>query len=187
MERGERALASENNKKYIEQVKVDFAQLKEEYPFATLVIVPTVEISPAIITVTAANKNLIEMMLANQSDFQGEYSRDLRIIVPFDYQENGCYIYGGRWIKTECIENNELHFHGKTEDGLLKFCVGVPESFRYMENVILENVRTAENMLIAYEELQKGLTKSINLKAYSHGDRGKYEYKRDKRKYRTKN
>lgn len=177
----------DDKRKYIEQVKNDFIQLKEQYPFATLSIAPTVDILPATIRVTAANKELIDTMLAVQSDFQGDYSRDLYIVVPFDYQKNGCDVYGGKWIKKEYLKNSELHFHGKEEDGKWMFCVGVPNSFGQMKNVILENIRTAENMLIAYEALQKGYTKKLNLKAYSHGDKGKEEYERDKRKYRNKN
>ena len=179
-------MTSDDKKRYIEQVKKDFAQLKEMYPFSTLSIAPTTEITPVTIKVTAANKKLIDAMLAEQSDFQGEYSRDLHLVVPFEYQQIGCEVYGGRWIKTGQVKNSDLHFHGKSEDGSLKFCVGVPESCKNMDNVLLENVRTAEHMLIAYEELQKGLTNTINLKAYSHGDRGKDEYRRDKRRYRTK-
>ena len=125
-------MTSDDKKRYIEQVKKDFAQLKEMYPFSTLSIAPTTEITPVTIKVTAANKKLIDAMLAEQSDFQGEYSRDLHLVVPFEYQQIGCEVYGGRWIKTGQVKNSDLHFHGKSEDGSLKFCVGVPESFKVL-------------------------------------------------------
>ena len=60
------------------------------------------------------------------------------------------------------------------------------ESFIYMQNVIIENVRTAENMLIAYEQFQKGFAEIVKLKAYSHGEKGKDEYRRDRKRFRTK-
>ncbi len=34
--------------------------------------------------------------------------------------------------------------------------------------MLLENVRTAESMMIAYESYQRGITKKVNLIAYSH-------------------
>lgn len=176
----------EEKKKYLDQVKKDFAQLKEEYPFSTISIPPTLELTPVVINVIAANKELINTMLATPEDFMGACSRELRLIIPFDYRRSGCNVFGGKWIKKELINKKDYHFYEDTQDGSHRFCVGVPESFPQLENVILENVRTAENMLIAYEEVQKRLTKTINLKAYSHGGKGEDEYKRDRKRYRTK-
>ena len=65
------------------------------------------------------------------------------------------------------------------------FCVGVPQSFIYLKNVILENVRTAESMMIAYESYQRGITNKVDLIAYSHGEEGKNEYSRNRKRYRT--
>jgi len=55
-----------------------------------------------------------------------------------------------------------------------------------MENVILENIRTAEKMLMAYELYQTGETKSLELNAYSHGTKGINEYAKDKKRYKGK-
>jgi hypothetical protein len=179
-------LTGEEKKKYLEDVKKDFEQLKEEYPFSIISIAPTVEITPVVINIIAANRSLIDTMLASPEDFQGDYSRQLRIIVPFDYKEQGCHVFGGKWIDKNLVNSKDMHFHEKMDNGLYRFCVGIPESFPRLQNVILENIRTAENMLIAYEQLQKGLTKTIKLKAYSHGEKGKDEYRRDRKRYRTK-
>lgn len=179
-------MTSDEKTKYLEDVKKDFEQLKKKYPFSEISIMSTVEIMPIVINCIAANWSLIDTMLANREDFLGDYSRQLRIIVPFNYKENGCYVFGGKWIDKNLIRSEDRHFYEKTDDGSYLFCVGVPESFSQMQNVILENVRTAENMLIAYEQLQKGLTENINLKAYSHGEKGKDEYRRDRKRYGTK-
>ena len=179
-------MTGEEKTRYLKDVKRDFEQLKEKYPFSTIQITPTVEITPVVINVIAANRSLIDTMHAFPEDFQGNYSRQLRVIVPFDYQERGCHVFGGKWIDKNFINGKDMHFHEKMNDGSYRFCVGVPESFPRMQNVILENVRTAENMLIAYEQLQKGLTKTIKLKAYSHGEKGKDEYRRDRKRYDTK-
>ena len=81
---------------------------------------------------------------------------------------------------------NDQHFYDINSHGKYQFCVGVPESFIYMKNVILENVRTADKMLVAYELFQTGQTNKLELLAYSHGDKGQKEYKNERKKYKTK-
>ena len=66
-----------------------------------------------------------------------------------------------------------------------EFCVGVNKSFQTLNNVILENVKTAEHMLIAYEQVQKGITPRAKLIGYAHGDEGEREYERDRKRYRS--
>ena len=175
-----------DKRKYIADVKRDFAQLKEEYPFSTLSIAPTVDISPASVTVIAANKKLIEHMRAEKDDFLGAYSRKLLVEIPFSYQQDGCKVIGGKWIDENKLNEADRHFNDKKADGSYVFCAGVPESFPKMKNVLLENVRTVENMLIAYEEVQKGFSERTNLKAYAHGKKGKDEYARDRKKYKPR-
>ena len=104
--------------------------------------------------------------------------------MPYDYTRNGCNIYGASWIDLEKIPPKDHHFNGK-ENGKYLFCVGVPQSFIHLKNVLLENVRTAENMMIAYESYQREITKKVNLIAYSHGEKGENEYNRNRKQYRT--
>ena len=65
-------------------------------------------------------------------------------------------------------------------------CVGLPESFPLMKNVILENVKTAENMLIAYERVMTGVSNTLELIAYSHGEHGSKEFQHNKLRYTSR-
>lgn len=169
---------------YYTNVLDDFHELQTVYPFSSLTFAPTAKISEAVVTVVAANRKLIDDMSAERSDFTGKYDRTLRIVIPFDYREKGCKVYGGAWIELEKVQKSDRHFHDHTVNGY-QFCVGVPSSFAQLKNVLLENVRTAENMLIAYEQLQKGYTQQMNINAYSHGKAGMMEYERDRFKYHS--
>ena len=53
-----------------------------------------------------------------------------------------------------------------------------------MDNVILENIRTAEHLLIAYENYLCGNTKTVVVEEYSHGDQGIKEYAKEQNKYK---
>lgn len=173
---------------YYEKVIADFRELKEIYPFSYLAILPTVHPELATIRVVAANRKLIDMVGAIESDFTGEYSRELHLVVPLQYRQNGCEVYGAGWVDVKRFENKDIHFFHdngnliKTRYGL-KVCVGTPESFPLMKNVILENVRTAENMLIAYERVMTGASDHLELIAYAHGDDGRRQFQRNRSRY----
>lgn len=174
-----------NWKLYYANVLADFRELKEHYPFSYLTILPTVQPELAMIRVVAANKELIEMVGAVETDFTDEYSRELRIVIPSDYRANGCKIYGARWIDLKKFENKDIHFYNWSKQQLdgYEFCVGTPESFPLMTNVILENVKTAENMLIAYERVMTGNSDHLELVAYAHGDRGRMQFQQNRKRY----
>lgn len=162
--------------------------MKEQYPFCYLTIPPTVKPSMAEIRVIAANKGLINAVSGVESDFLCNYSKELHLIVPVDYKDRGCMVYGAGWLKTEKLSNEDIHFfHDKgklirTRHGL-QICVGTPESFALMKNVILENVRTAENMLIAYEHVMTGTTDILEMIAYAHGDVGRAQFQKNRNRY----
>lgn len=169
---------------YYIKVKKDFSELIVEYPFSEICIIPTVEPSPLELDIVAANRKLIDDMNAVKEDFDGKYSRKLKVVVPYNYIKNGCHVYGGAWIDSKRIRPSDQHYYKNySKNGMPMLCVGVPESFQSLNNVILENVRTADVMLNAYDLLLSGMTETLQLKAYSHGDVGKEQYKRDKRKY----
>ena len=176
----------ESAREYIEDVFADIQQARETYPFIETTLLPTVNPEPIQLKVVAVNKSLLERTHAKREDFIGLYSRELEIIVPFDYKKAGCKVYGGKWIDTKLVKEEYQHFNGKRKDSCYLFCVGVPESFPQMENVILENIRTAEKMLIAYELYQTAETRSLELNAYSHGTKGINEYAKDKKRYKGK-
>ncbi len=172
-------------KLYYANVLADFRELKEHYPFSYLTIPPTVQPELAMIRVVAANKELIEMAGAVETDFTDEYSRKLWIIVPTNYRKNGCKVYGAKWVDLKKFENKDIHFYNQAKlhaEGY-ELCVGTPESFPLMRNVILENVRTAENMLIAYERVMTGSSDHLELIAYAHGENGRKQFQRNRARY----
>ena len=159
-------------KLYYNNVLSDFREMKVDYPFCYLTIPPTVKPSLAEIRVIAANKELIEAVGGVERDFLGNYSKELHLLIPVDYKDRGCIVYGAEWVKTDELHNEDIHFfydNGKlikTKYGL-RICVGTPESFTLMKNVILENVRTADNMLIAY----------------AHGYEGRAQFQKNRNRY----
>ncbi len=165
--------------------------MKKTYPFSNLTILPTVEPSLATIRVVAATEKLIADVCSIESDYLGQYSKELHIVVPMQYRETGCIVYGGNWIDLKKLKYEDIHFHQdkgiyiRTKQGY-SLCVGTPESFSHLGNVILENVRTADNMLIAYERIMLGITYHLELNAYAHGDAGRVQYKNSRLKYTLK-
>lgn len=173
---------------YYRDVLSDLKQLNGEYPFVRPILIPTTNPSPIELIVTAVTAKEINSLCATEEDFLGEYSRSLYVIVPFNYKEKGCLVYGGEWIDLNRIKYSDKHFNSrnpetekdfsrKIKDKSLLFCVGVPDSFPKLENVILENINTAREMLIAYKLYQTGQTDKLELIAYSHGERGISEFK----------
>lgn len=175
----------EQYQNYAENVKRDLVQLKKIYPFVRMICSPSSTPVPIQLSVTAVSKEVLETLQAREEDFLAEYSKALQVIIPFDYQQKGCEIYGAGWLNSEAIPQKDRHFY-ECKNGLYNFCLGVPTSFAQMKNVILENIKTADNMLVAYELFQKGINQSVNLIAYSHGKEGENEYAKDKKKYKPK-
>lgn len=170
---------------YYRDVMADYREMKEIYPFSCLTILPTVHEEIASARVIAASKDLIYKARAVEEDFLGEYSRQLYIEIPYDYREIGCKVYGAGWVDLKKLREDEIHFsiNERLPDYGYELCVGTPESFTLMKNVILENVKTAENMLIAYEKVMTGATERLNLIAYAHGDAGRKQFQNNNRKY----
>lgn len=170
-------------KDYYKTVLRDFNELKEEYPFSELCIPPTCLPSLARIDVIAVDTDTIAITRGGIEDFVGRYNRKLRVEVPLDYQNKGCLVFGGKWIEKKLVKSQFWHFNGPDDnDGNHLFCVGVPASFISMDNVILECVRTADNMLTAYRKYMTGKSKTLELNAYSHGSKGEKEYEKERRR-----
>lgn len=173
---------------YYRNVITDFKELKEHYPFSCLTIPPTVQPELATIRVVAANRELIEMTGAEEADFTGAYTRELRLIVPHSYRQKGCEVFGADWVDLNRFEHKDIHFFHDNGNPIrtrfgLHICVGTPESFLLMKNVILENVRTAENMLIAYERVMAGNSERLELIAYAHGEKGRIQFQQNRARY----
>ena len=163
---------------YYKSVFRDFEGLKKKYPFCYLTILPTNQPSMAKIKVIAINKDLIELTKANENDFNNSYSREIWISVPFEYENDGCEVYGGKWIEPEQIPKEHHHFYDYNPYMGYRLCVGVPESFSKMKNVILENVKTADHILTAYADYMSGRENKIILNEYSHGENGINEFRK---------
>ena len=177
--------------KYSRDVQNDFTELKGTYPFSTLTFPLCCRPECALIRVGAVNKILVDAVNGVETDFLGEYSKELYLKVPVDYKENGCYVYGARWLDITKLNFQDIHLVREksiTENTIwgYKLCVGTPESFAWMQNVILENVRTAEQMLIGYEHIMRGETKSLDIIAYDHGDAGRKQFKKNKHRFISK-
>ncbi|HJI74579.1 MAG TPA: hypothetical protein OIM03_09985 [Veillonellaceae bacterium] len=170
---------------YYRAVVSDINELKEQYPFTKRILLPTKSASPIELDITAVRADVINQTGANEVDFLGRYSRRLHVIIPYDYHKKGCLVYGGKWIDRKKIPDKDQHFNGVSQDGSLLLCVGVPESFSQFKNVILECVKTADNMLTAYEKYQCGQSESLELISYAHGERGINEYRKEKKRHTT--
>lgn len=170
-------------KQYYNNVFEDFRQVIDYYPFSKLFIHPTVQPMEIKIVSVAVAKDITEALNACPNDFLGEYSKLIEVIVPYNYKKNGCKVFGGAWIDLNRIDNKDMHFFERLNDGRYKLCVGVPQSFEKMKNVLLESIRTTDNLLIAYEKIQSGLTNKLELIAYNHGKKGMKQYDKDRKKY----
>lgn len=166
---------------YYHNVKRDIEGLIRTYPYVKVVVYPYSTPQEIELKVLAVTKHILEECNGVYDDFVGNYSKLLTVIIPYNYKNIGCKIYGAEWLDIERIPRHDQHFNGKKGDAYL-FCVGVPESFASMENVVLENVETADNMLVAYESFIRGENTSVELLAYSHGEEGRKEYEKRQRK-----
>ena len=161
------------------------------YPFSYITILPTVTPSLATIRVVAVTASLISETYSIESDYLGEYTKELHIDVPVNYREAGCIVYAGKWIDLNKCRYEDIHIQQhkghyiRTRYGY-SLCVGTPESFSFMGNVILENVRTADNMLVAYERIMRGETDRLDLNAYAHGDAGRMRFNNNQKKYTSR-
>lgn len=178
------------NKKYYEDVSNDLIAVRNYYPFTQTIAYPFSNPGEIELKVIAVNKNILQHLNGKQEDFSNNYSKELMVIIPYNYKTTGCKVFGGKWFDETIIPSKERHFYSKLPDGNYELCIGVPQSFKNMKNPILEAVKTAEKIMLAYEFFQKGISTKIDLYSFSHGGKGIDEFKKernkDKRKYRTK-
>ena len=173
---------------YYDKVFRDFAELKAVYPFSYLLLPPTVKPSLVSVNVIAVCKDIVDAVDGQPNDFTGEYSKEIYIDLPMGYWNIGCNVYGCKWINKSKFKDKDIHLSHSGNKLIEKrfgyqMCVGTPDSFKSLKNVLLEAVKTADNTLVAYERVQSGLSDQVIMNAYSHGDAGKEEYKNDRRRY----
>lgn len=180
-------------KQYYRNVIHDFVEVKTIYPFSRLSILPTVIPKQATIRTVAVNKDFINAVKGVENDFINEFSKELYIVIPADYRRGGCLVYGAKWFDKSFFRDEDIHFYLNNKHLIeaphrkwgYRMCVGVPESFILMRNPILECIRTAENMLIAYERVMTGHSEKLELIAYAHGKEGERQFHTSKSKYIT--
>lgn len=71
---------------YCREVYEDFQELKDHYPFSSLIIPPVNGKLLLEMRVIAATRELVDLLQAYENDFLGQYSRELHLIIPFDYK-----------------------------------------------------------------------------------------------------
>lgn len=174
-----------SNKEYYAKVNEDMVEASIHYPWINEVYIPKVKPISKVYEVIVVNKEFIDNTLSIKDDFIYEYLKKVTVIVPTNYPNNHCLIYGGEWIDVKKMSYANRHFYPH-KSGLNLFCVGVPKSINDYSNIILENLRTVENMLNAYELYQKGEINTLELIAYSHGKEGEKEYERKKRIHKNR-
>ena len=162
---------------FCNQIKKDFDELKVEYPFADLFFPKESTIFTAAIRVIAVCADIIDAVNGTKEDFTKDYSKLIYVFVSNNYQNEGCTVFGCNWMNLSILHEEDCHFNSrkKTPFGY-ELCVGTPESFAYCNNVVLECTKTADNMLIAYEQLLKGESNRLNLRSFSHGIKGQREF-----------
>ena len=107
---------------YCTSVLKDINELKKYYPYTSYILPPTAELHPIHIRTVAADTDLIRVTGAIEQDFIGEYSKELQIIVPYDYKLKGCQVYGGKWIDKEKLQDSDVHFYDKNIKGNYLIC-----------------------------------------------------------------
>ena len=170
----------EGNEEYYRKVFKDITEVKKEYPFMKILFVPTNRPTLLGLEVIAVNRNIISKTFSKSEDFLSEFSKKVYLVIPLNYTKKGCTVYGGGWINSKLVSNKSRHFYDRTSFNEYELCVGVPNEFLNNKNVILENIKTTENMLVEYEKIMKGDATEFEGLAYSHGEEGINEFRRKK-------
>lgn len=180
----------------ISKIKKDFRELKSYYPFSQMVFVSSNEIH---FEIYAINNKEVKLLHLKRTKIENEkYSKRIYVVVSEDYLLVGPHIYSmERWNNLHLIPYECKHFYdyekyeyieGKivtTKPYYLQgrgylTCTSVSKANKTMKNPLLENVKSAEMMLRAYELFIRGINDKIVLRQYSHGDQGIKEYEKER-------
>ena len=88
----------------------DIKELRKEYPFTKIVAYPYANPTKIELKVIAVNNRIIRECNAQADDFKGEFSKEIKVVIPFDYKNRGCDIYGGSWFDIDKIPFEDRHF-----------------------------------------------------------------------------
>ena len=181
-------------------IRRDFKEAIRYYPFSQMILVTPYEIH---FEVYAINKEEIEQLGLKKSMIaEEEFNKRLVLVVDNDYREFGPTVYSmEKWKGLDAIPEESKHFYdfkiirleggefvlnrpGFVEGRGYQTCTSVSKANRDMENPLLENIKSADNLLKSYELFLRGINKEIVLRQYKHGDEGVKEYERERRQSR---
>lgn len=173
--------------KYVFNVEKDIFEVKKNYPFTSEVIIPFSNFQVTkVYEIYLVNKNLVEITLLSKKECKEKMGyRKVVVIIPTHYKKEGCNVFIQKIFTKESIPCKHVHTNGTFSD-CYEFCAGVPESFKKLENVILENCRTTENYLTQIDSYLKKRSSEIHMLEFSHGAEGEKEYGNQRNKYKTK-
>lgn len=140
------------------------------------------------LSVLAVNSKFMRASFSKPTDYLSDHSRLITVKIKDNYCVAGCEVRCDLWVLNEKIPISDRHYnrHNPYDSDIRpNLCVGTPESFIKLSNPILESIRTAEIILTAYHLFLIGETDQIELLGYSHGDKGRKEYEKDKSKFTT--
>ena len=135
-----------------------------------------------IFKVLGVSNDILNETHSTKEDYLGAHSPEIYVVVPEDFKQRGCIVYGLKWDDLSLISEKDLHVNpGRDNNGYHELCVGVPESFSRENNPILASIRTAQFMIMSYKLFLTHQTDKVELLSYSHGNKGRLEYaKRNK-------
>lgn len=181
-------------------IRHDFKEAIQYYPFSQMVLVTSDEIH---FEVYAINKEEIEQLGLKKSRIANdEFSKRLFLVVDNNYRESGPTVYSmEKWKGLERIPEESKHFYDfkylrlEGNEVVCKMpyfiegrgyqtCTSVAKANKDMNNPLLENIKSAENLLKSYELFLRGINKEIVLRQYEHGDEGVKQYERERKQSR---
>ena len=163
---------------YYEDVDKDIKEVRTFYRYVDEVF--TIGLSkPCFRTfkVLAVSDDILNETHSTKDDYMDVHSQEIYVVVPEDYKQKGCIVYGLKWDDLSLINEKDLHVNpGKDNNGYRELCVGVPESFPRERNPILASIRTAQFLIMSYKLYLTHQTDKVELLSYSHGEKGRMEY-----------
>lgn len=167
-----------------EKLEDKLNQIYEIYPYLHRIFVPFKDCFPIIIEgylVTKQECKEYKVRSKEDAEFLSFYAR---IFIYENYEYVGTEVFD-LYKKIDInfiIEKYPKHFHFKkidTDNGNL-LCTHINGSEVYSNNIILDNINSAHYYYLNYINLKNG--RPFNMKEYSHGQRGREEFIKERNK-----
>ena len=166
------------DKQYYREVDKDIKEVRQHFKYVDeLFSTGLNKPSFRVFSVLAVSNEILNETNSTKEDYLGNHSQEIYVVVPDNYKEKGCIIYGLKWDDLSLINDKDLHINpGRENNGYHELCVGVPESFSKEKNPILASIMTAQFIIMSYKLFLTHHINKIELISYSHGDKGRLEY-----------